>query len=110
MKSFRDALHISRNEKGARLQLAVELLLIRNECVVLEDTVGVCPDRGGLSCEVITRHHDAKTAAGVYEREFVLARHMYETSTLAAALKDQVLRWSVVDDYGMGRAQVWRAA
>jgi hypothetical protein len=110
MKSFRDALQISCREEGPRLQLAVELLLMRSECVVLENTVGVCPDSRGLSCEVISRHHNVTNAAALYESEFELARQMYETSTLADALKGQVLRWSVVEDYGMGRAEVWRAA
>ena len=110
MKSFRDALQISCQEEGPRLQLAVELLLARGECVVLENTVGLCPDSGGLSCEVITRHHNATNAAPLYQSELELAHEMYERSTLAEALKGQALRWSVVDDYGMGHAEVWRAA
>ena len=110
MKSFRDALQISCREEGPRLQLAVELLLTGSECVVLENTVGFCPDSSGLSCEVITRHPDATNAVGLYENELEMARQMYQASTLAEALAGQALRWSVVDDYGMGRAEVWRAA
>ena len=110
MKSFRDALQISCREYGPRLELAVELLLVRSECVVLENTVGVCPENGGFSCEVITRHRNATNASGLYESEFELARQMYEASTLAEALKGQMLRWSVVDDHGMGHVEVWRAA
>ena len=107
MHAFQDALHVELNEQGQRLNLACELLQTGEGSVVVGDLIALIPGSDHISCEVITRHYSSASAIS-YEREAEEAKQLLAESTLAPAVSSRKLVWKVVDDYGMGRAEVWR--
>lgn len=108
MHAFQDALSISDSEAGARLSLAIEILLKQRKWVVLESKIAFCPENDHISCEVISSYSSTSVDGGLFEREYQNAQALFAASTLASALSNQNLQWSVVQDYGMGRSEVWR--
>ena len=109
MHAFQGALHIEVNEHGQRLNLARELLQTGEGWVVLSNLVVLLPGHDQIDCEVITRHSSSGNAS-MYELEAKNAKLLLSESTLASYVSTRKLAWSVVDDYGMGRTEVWREA
>lgn len=110
MNSSRDALRISSQEMGPRLQLALEVLASGRSSVILDDMILLSREGAGVSCEVFTSSCSNAKAAEAYRQECDAARQHFNASTLGSALFSHTLVWSVVDDYGMGRVELWRAS
>src|SRR5262249_25817399 len=106
MDAFQSALHIGTDEQGQRFDLALELLATKKGWVVVADTIGLIPEPDHIACEGITRHLSS-VSSSQYEHEAKTAQQILATSTLGVAIASQRLIWSVVDNYGMGRAEVW---
>lgn len=109
MKAFDHALSISCDEHGPRFDLAVDLLLRQKKFVVLDGRIAFYQTTENIECEVISQWNSDGTQPQIFQREYEAAKVMFDASTLGKVLTGHKLRWSVVQDYGMGRSEVWHA-
>ena len=105
MSAYKDALHIKSDESGGRLALAQELLATGQGVVVLAGEVALRPSGRELLCEVIADGSETDFASEVASARELLAR-----STLGLSVATRNLQWFVVDDYGTGTQELWRAS
>ena len=105
MSAYKDALHIKSDESGGRLALAQELLATGQGVVVLDGVVALRPSGRELLCEVISDGSGTGFASEVASARELLAR-----STLGLSASTRKLQWLVVDDYGTGTQELWRAS
>ena len=101
MSAYRDALHISSAENGARLQLAIELLASHGSVVVLDELLALRPDRDTILCEVIASGNLAPQA------QVQNAKRLLESSPLGSSIRGKRCNWLVVEDYGTGTVERW---
>jgi len=102
MSAYKDALHISSAERGARLQLAVTLLAGQGPVVVLDDLLALRPDRDAILCEVIASGSLAPQA------QVQNAKRLLQFSTLGGSIEGRQCHWLLVEDYGTGTVERWR--
>lgn len=107
MSAYKDALHISANETGGRVELAAELLSSGRGVVVLNHLLALRPVASGLVCEVMG--HNGRNPHH-YKAEVESAQALLANSSLASATAGKKLSWLVVEDYGMGTVELWRAS
>jgi hypothetical protein len=105
MSAYKGDLHIRSDESGGRLALARELLATGQGVVVLDGILALRPDGGGILCEVIADGSESDFASEVAGAQDLLAR-----STLDLHAISRKLQWLVVDDYGTGTRELWRAS
>jgi hypothetical protein len=102
MSAYKDALHITSDESGSRLALAQDLLGTGQGVVVLDGFLALRPTPEGLLAEVISDGASRDPAALVGA-----ARSLLDQATLV--LHVQPYAFLVVDDYGTGTSEIWRA-
>ena len=102
MSAYKDALHISSKESGSRLALARDLLSSGQGVVVLDGFLALRPTPEGLLAEVISYGSSPEPVALVDA-----ARVLLEQATLV--LPAQPYATLIVNDYGPGTMEVWRA-
>jgi hypothetical protein len=102
MSAYKDALHITSNESGSRLTLAHELLAAGRGIVVLDGFLALRPTPEGLLAEIISDRSSQDPAALVDA-----ARELLAQATLV--LPHDPSAMVVVDDYGTGTLEIWRA-
>jgi hypothetical protein len=102
MSAYKDALHITSNESGARLALAQDLLRTGQGVVVLDDFLALRPTREGLLVDVISDSSSREPATLVDA-----ARSLLDQATLVLPIQPHAML--VVDDYGTGTLEIWRA-
>jgi hypothetical protein len=105
MSAYKAALHIKSDESGGRLVLAQELLATGQGVVVLDGVVALRPSGSELLCEVIADGSETDFGSVVAS-----ARELLATSTLGRSATQRNLQWLVVDDYGTGTQELWRAS
>ena len=105
MSAYKGDLHIKSDERGLRLALAQELLATRQGVVVLDSLLALRPFDGGIICEVIARRSKDDFAS-----QAALAQDLLVNSTLRLPPTARNLHWIVVDDYGTGTQELWRAS
>lgn len=92
-----------------RLTLAAGLLERCNGVVVLDGVATLWPSPHGIECSV------ANTSQGIArcEEEFKVlvenAARALAASKLGGRLPNRPLHWVVVEEYGMGAVELWRA-
>lgn len=104
-----DRLVVDDSSSDQCLTLAAELLDHCNGVVVLEGVATLWPSPHEIECSVI---EPVPTIARCEEEYKVLvenAAHALRSSKLGRRLPDRPLRWVVVDDYGTGTVELWRA-
>src|SRR3546814_44449 len=102
MSAYKDALHITSNESGGRLALAQDLLGTGQGVVVLDDFLALRPTPEGLLAEVISDSSSRDPATLVDA-----ARSLLDQATLVLPIQPYAML--VVDDYGTGTLEIWRA-
>lgn len=107
MNAYQNALAIRTDTRGSRLELARALLDSGEEVVLLESILALRSDRHRVVCEVITRLPQSEQGAEAFEAEIAAARALLAVSTIRTAVQAREHQWIVVDDYGMGTAQLW---
>ena len=105
MSAYKGDLHIKSDERGSRLALAQELLATRQGVVVLDSLLALRPFDGGILCEVIATGSKEDFASQAARAQDLLA-----ISTLRLPPAGRTLQWIVVDDYGTGTRELWRAS
>ena len=92
-----------------RLALAAELLERSSGIVVLDGVATLWPRPNEIECAVTL----AMTAIARCEEEYKVlvenAAHALRASKLGARMPRRHLRWVVVDHYGKGSVELWRA-
>ncbi len=92
-----------------RLALAAELLERSSGVVVLEGVVTLWPRPNEIECAV----NLAMTAIARCEEEYKVlvenAARALQASRMGPRMPKRPLRWVVVDHYGKGSAELWRA-
>lgn len=107
MNAYQTALRIHTDTRGSRLDLARAFLQSGEETVLLEGVLALRSVGGRVSCEVLSRFRDADQSAEAFEGEIAAARALLEDSTIRDVVLARQQEWIVVDDYGMGVAQLW---
>ena len=107
MSAYKHDLHICAGEVGPRAELAVELIATGKGVVVVEDSLALRPNGNELLCEVIV---PSPSVASRYEAAVLHARALLASSPVAAAVSGKRLAWLVVEDYGTGTTELWRAS
>jgi hypothetical protein len=106
MSAYRDALHIKSDESGSRLTLAQDLLTTGQGVVVLNGVLALRSNGHEILCEVISNGPSADFSSEVASAKDVLARSTLGLPSAAGI----ALQWIVVDDYGTGTQELWRAS
>ncbi len=92
-----------------RLTLAAELLERSSGIVVLDGVVTLWPRPNEIECAVTL----AMTAIARCEEEYKVlvenAAHALRASKLGPRMPRRHLRWVVIDHYGKGSVELWRA-
>ena len=104
-----ETLLIDDSSSEQRLTLAAELLDRCAGVVILDGVATLRPSPGEIECSVT---EPTGTMARCEEEYKVLvenAARALRASRLGRRLPDRPLRWIVVDDYGTGTAELWRA-
>ena len=109
MSAYRDALSIDAEASDQRLALAAQVLADRSGVVVLQGVVALCPMRTELLCEVVDPMPSSHRCAVEYEVMVENARRALEASKLRDLLPPLSRRWLVVEDWGSGTSELWRA-
>lgn len=86
-----------------RIELAKELLSSGEGIVVLDNCVALSLIKGGLLCEVFTYRDENQ-----YEKMIEQGKSILNSSNLAEFIQHKKTIWTVVEDYGMGVAELWR--
>ncbi len=109
MSAYRDALSISADSSDQRLELAAEILAAGTGVVMFNDTVALRPTRTCLLCEVVDPAPSSRRCENEFEVLVENARTMLDSSRLRQRLPNIPRKWLVVEDYGTGTAELWRA-
>lgn len=109
MSAYRDALSIGLDASRDRVELAAEILAAGTGVVLLENHVALRPSRTALICEVIDPAPLEHRCAMEYEVLLENARRTLEASPLWRRLPQMPQEWMVVEDYGSGTIERWRA-
>jgi len=107
--AYRDALSISADSSDQRLELAAEILASGAGVVMFNDTVALRPTRTCLLCEVVDPAPSSRRCENEFEVLVENARTMLDSSRLRQLLPNIPRKWLVVEDYGTGTAELWRA-
>jgi hypothetical protein len=105
MSAYKNDLHINSHESGARLALAQELLNLAQGVVVIDDSLALRPTQEAVLCEVIVTSPKQD-----YSSYIAAAKDLLACSTLSRWAQSKNLQWLVVDDYGTGTVELWRAS
>jgi len=98
MGAYKDALHVTAEEVGARAALAMDVLANRRGVVVLDGVLALRPESNHIACEVIA----SRSTSGQYRLAIEEAQSLLKRSTISNAVSGIKLVWVVVEDYGMG--------
>jgi hypothetical protein len=109
MSAYKDAVAVDASSSDQRWALAADLLVSGTEVVVLEGLVALRTTPTHLYCEVIDPMPSARRCAAEYEVLVENARRALEASRLRGLRPDLPRRWLVVEDYGTGTMELWRA-
>ena len=107
MNAYQNALRIKTDTRDSRLDLARALLQSGEGAVLLEGVLALRSVGGRVICEVLSRFRDADQSDEAFVEEIAAARALLEASTIRDAVLAREHEWIVVDDYGMGVAQLW---
>lgn len=111
MNAFQDSLHIDRAASQERISLAASLIQSSEGSVVLENVLALWPSKESLRCEVIDTSMTEKSELE-YMQMVSMAKDLLDqySELIGAAIGNRPKTWSVVYDYGMGRATKWSGA
>ena len=104
-----DTLVIDESSSEQRLQLAAELLESCSGVVVLDGVVTLWPRPTDTECAVAVTVHSIARCEEEYKVLVENAARTFQASKLAPRMPDRPLRWVVIDDYGRGSVELWRA-
>ena len=104
-----DTLVIDESSSEQRLQLATELLEDCNGVVVLDGIATLWPRSTEFECAVAIPSHSIAKCEEEYKVLVENAARALQASKLASRMPERPLRWVVVDDYGNGSVELWRA-
>src|SRR5688572_11593642 len=104
-----DTLVIDESSSEQRLRLAAELLDRCNGVVVLEGVVTLWPRPSEIECAVADPMPSIARCEEEYKVLVENAARDLQASKLARRMPDRPLRWVVVNDYGNGSVELWRA-
>jgi hypothetical protein len=107
MNAYDSALHIDADASPQRLQLAASLLADRTAVVLLCGRLALRAEPERIVCEVLDPYHGERGSEARYRRLIEEAKQLLASSPISAAVRDKNHYWCVVDDYGMGTAQLW---
>ena len=106
MSAYRNALHIKSDVSGDRLTLAKELLSTGQGVVVIDGALALRANGNEILCEVISGGQGADLSSEVADAKNLLLR-----STISLLTTPGLdLQWNLVEDYGTGTQELWRAS
>lgn len=109
MSAYKDALVLGPSASDERVALAAEMLASGAGVVLLEGILALRSMGSELLCEVIDPTPSAHRCANEYEVLVENARLALEGSKLGTRLPNWSRQWLVVEDYGTGTMELWRA-
>ena len=109
MSAYRDALSIDADSSTQRLDLAAEVLATGAGVVMLNNTVALRPTPTCLLCEVVDPAPSSRRCENEFEVLVENAQRMLDSSRLRERLPNIPRKWLVVEDYGTGALELWRA-
>ena len=104
-----NTLVIDESATEQRLALATELLERSSGIVVLDGVVTLWPRPNEIECAVTLATSTFARCEEEYKVLVENAAHALRASKLGPRLPKRSLRWVVVDHYGKGSAELWRA-
>ena len=104
MSFYKNAFHIQSNDDGQRIELAKKLLSNGDGIVFVDNCFALRLIKEGLLCEVLAHSLNNKSQ---YEEMIDQAKGILTSSTLANFIANKKLIWTIVEDYGMGVADLW---
>ena len=104
-----DRLVVDDSSSDQRLALAQELLESCRCAVVLDGVATLWPSRTHIECAVPVPAPFTPRCEEEYKVLVENAARALQSSNLAGRLPNRPLRWLVVDDYGTGSIELWRA-
>lgn len=104
-----EKLLIDDSSSEQRLTLAAELLDRCTGIVILDGVATLWPSPGEIECAVTEPTGTMARCDEEYKVLLENAARALQASKLGGRLPDRPLRWVVVDDYGLGTAELWRA-
>jgi len=110
MSAYKDALTLELSASDERVALAADILVNRAGVVLLDGLLALRPVGAELLCEVIDPTPFAHRCANEYEVLVENARLALKASKLGARLPNRPRKWLVVEDYGTGTTELWRAS
>lgn len=109
MSAYKGALGVDAEASDQQLALAAQVLADRSGVVVLQGVVALRPMRTELLCEVVDPMPSSHRCAVEYEVLVENARRALEASKLRDLLPPLPRTWLVVEDWGSGTSELWRA-
>ena len=109
MSAYKDALALELSASDERVALAADMLVNGTGVVLLGGVLALRPNGPELLCEVIDPMPSAHRCANEYEVLVENAQLALDASKLGARLPDRPRKWLVVEDYGTGTMELWRA-
>jgi hypothetical protein len=110
MSAYKDALALEPGASDERVALAADVLADGAGVVLFEGFLALRPTGRELLCEVVDPMPSTHRCANEYEVLVENARRALEASKLRARLPDLPRKWLVVEDYGTGTIELWRAS
>jgi hypothetical protein len=104
-----ETLVVDGSSSEQRLQLAAELLENCNGVVVLDGVVTLWPRPTETECAVAVPVHSIARCEEEYKVLVENAARALQASRLAPHMPERPLRWVVVDNFGNGSVELWRA-
>ena len=104
-----ETLLIDDSSSEQRLTLATDLLDRCAGVVILEGVATLWPRPDEIECSVTEPSGTVARCEEEYKVMVENAARALQASRLGRRLPDRPLRWVVVDDYGTGTAELWRA-
>jgi hypothetical protein len=108
MSAYKDAIAIDSNSPEQRVSVAADLLTA-GKVVLLEDMLALRLTDDELLCEVLDPMPSSHRCATEYEVLVENARRALQSSVLWKLLPRTPSSWIVVEDYGTGTVERWRA-
>lgn len=105
--AYRDALALSAEDNGPRLELALSLLAESKSVVLYEDSIALRRDGSRIYCEVVDPYAEGHETEEHFQQLITASQDLLASSSLNARLPTETLVWIVVRDYGTGTVQVW---
>ena len=109
MSAYRDALTIEPDASRERVELAAEILSAGIGVVVLENSLALRRSGAALICEVLDPAPLEHRCAMEHEVLLENARRTLEASPLRCRLAEMPCEWLIVEEFGSGTIEGWRA-